>query len=348
MAINQLSTSNTFQNWLTATTQLIAIANNITDGPSLSGNTLLILTKPGTSLNVTNTALINVLQSNTINTLSILVTGPGNSVNVSNSIWVGGNATVLGNITVGNITVTGTQTLGSVSFADITASGNASIGGWISTGKFIKQTGANSSFAGQVTFSNTVSNGIMATGNVVVDRTLYASNVTVSSRATVSTLNVTSSVVGPITFASNLTVQSTGITTLSGNVSITGNTDMGPYTETVVNLGTVNSNQSLNLRTGSFFRANLAASVTLTLINPPPVGRMASATIVMKQDAIGGRTVSLKANTINNTEGKIRYSYDVFPVIDTSANDTNILVLFTIDGGYNWYLSAPILSSNTN
>ena len=32
MAINQLSTSNTFQQWLVSTQSLIAVANNLTDG----------------------------------------------------------------------------------------------------------------------------------------------------------------------------------------------------------------------------------------------------------------------------------------------------------------------------
>ena len=31
MAINQLSTANTFQEWLTATSALVAVANNLTD-----------------------------------------------------------------------------------------------------------------------------------------------------------------------------------------------------------------------------------------------------------------------------------------------------------------------------
>ena len=34
MAINQISTANTFEEWLTTTSLLVAVANSITDNPS--------------------------------------------------------------------------------------------------------------------------------------------------------------------------------------------------------------------------------------------------------------------------------------------------------------------------
>jgi len=59
MAINQLSNANTFGEQVVSVSGLIAIANNLTDGPQLNCNTLLYLTHAGESLNVANTATIN-------------------------------------------------------------------------------------------------------------------------------------------------------------------------------------------------------------------------------------------------------------------------------------------------
>ena len=51
MAINQLSTANTFQEWLTATSALVAVANNLTDhqpGQIFAANTILDIATAGT------------------------------------------------------------------------------------------------------------------------------------------------------------------------------------------------------------------------------------------------------------------------------------------------------------
>ena len=69
MAIDQLSTSNTFTQWLTATSSLIAVANSITDnaGGGLIANSSIFIQGSGSSLNVRTLANINTLQANTAN-----------------------------------------------------------------------------------------------------------------------------------------------------------------------------------------------------------------------------------------------------------------------------------------
>jgi hypothetical protein len=52
MAINQISNANTFGQMVVATSALIAVANNLTDGPNLVSNTTLTMTYPGVALNV--------------------------------------------------------------------------------------------------------------------------------------------------------------------------------------------------------------------------------------------------------------------------------------------------------
>ena len=66
--INQLSTANTFQHWLNATESLIATANLLTNGngSTFYANTRLEVGGTGASLNVVNSAFINVLYVNTI------------------------------------------------------------------------------------------------------------------------------------------------------------------------------------------------------------------------------------------------------------------------------------------
>lgn len=69
MAINQISTANTFSEWLTTTSLLVAVANNLTD--SISGEFL----------------------ANT-------------NLNVANSLYVAGDANIRGNLIIsGNVTL---------------------------------------------------------------------------------------------------------------------------------------------------------------------------------------------------------------------------------------------------
>jgi len=76
MAINQLTTANTFQHWLTATSALISTANTLTDGNGATfiANTILEISGTGSSLNVRTSAGINQLYVNTGNILIANIT----------------------------------------------------------------------------------------------------------------------------------------------------------------------------------------------------------------------------------------------------------------------------------
>ena len=67
MAIKQLTTSNTFQQWLIATQDLIAVANTLTDGngATFTANTILEVAGTGSRLNVRTSGSINTLYANT-------------------------------------------------------------------------------------------------------------------------------------------------------------------------------------------------------------------------------------------------------------------------------------------
>ena len=73
MPINQISTANTFQQWLTATSALITTANTLTGSygntsvDTFVANTKLDVSGTGSQLNVRNSGSINTLYSNTAN-----------------------------------------------------------------------------------------------------------------------------------------------------------------------------------------------------------------------------------------------------------------------------------------
>ena len=141
MAINQLTTANTFQEWLTATSQLVAVANNLTNntGGGFLANSSIFIEGTGSSLNVRNLANINTLQANTFN-----LTGNVATMNVTSNGYIGGDLFVYG-----NVTVSGNLTLDEIGFDDLQVSGTANI-------------------VGNTTLSNaTINYGNLRTANVV-------------------------------------------------------------------------------------------------------------------------------------------------------------------------------------
>ena len=185
MAINQLSTANTFQEWLTATSALVAVANNLTDhqpGQIFAANTILDIATDG-SLNVRSSASISTLYSNTANlsgvfidTNNVSATGNGTfgghlsvggNVAITENVTIGGNiatAQVTSNLTVGgdtrisgNLTVSGNINLDSIGYDDLDISGSANIGNNLVVIK-------TSQFTGNITAGNIAVGGVM-TGN---------------------------------------------------------------------------------------------------------------------------------------------------------------------------------------
>ena len=110
MPITQLTTSNTFQQWLIATQDLIATANTLTNGNGATfiANTILEISGTGSQLNVRTSASINTLYANTANITT------GNVVTLSFSTATGNTITVFNaNVTnaanIGVITGGGAQ-----------------------------------------------------------------------------------------------------------------------------------------------------------------------------------------------------------------------------------------------
>jgi hypothetical protein len=104
MAINQINTSNTFSEWVTTTSYLVAVANNLTDGANGSpfiANSQIDLSGVNASLNVRNSGAINQLYANTANVVTSRVTGDAqfNTVAISGSFTGAPNNAIYTTIT---------------------------------------------------------------------------------------------------------------------------------------------------------------------------------------------------------------------------------------------------------
>jgi hypothetical protein len=87
---------------------------------------------------------------------------------------------------------------------------------------------------------------------------------------------------------------------------------------------------TLNLDTGSVFDVVLTANVTsLILANPPATGRAGSATLILRQDATGGRTLAWPAS--------VRWAGGMPPVVTPAANAIDIYAFVTRNGGATWF-----------
>jgi hypothetical protein len=227
MAIDQLSTANTFEEWLTTTSTLVAVANNLTDntGGGFVMNSSIFIEGSAASLNVRTLANINTLRANTANLANVLFLD--NDVTVPRDITIGRNANVIANIISvnvtnrlfvggdtflhGNLTISGNTTLDAIGFNDLAVAGNANIAQTL------------------VVVGNTFASNVTISGNITranVTTTLNVGSSIVAPLANISTLNVTSGLIltgnaASVNVTSNLAVG--GDAFIYGNLSISGN-----------------------------------------------------------------------------------------------------------------------------
>lgn len=205
MAINQISTANTFEEWLTTTSTLVAVANNLTDntGGGFVMNSSIFIEGSAASLNVRTLANINQLTVNTISILGGSVNGNLTSANVTSNLYVGGDAFVYG-----NLTISGNVTLDSVGFDDLDVKGSANITN-------------NLTVVGQTQLSNLALSGNIATSNVTSnlyvggDAFLYG-NLTISGNVTLDSLGFDDLSVAGSVNSTNLNTTTANITLLTG------------------------------------------------------------------------------------------------------------------------------------
>ena len=96
-----------------------------------------------------------------------------------------------------------------------------------------------------------------------------------------------------------------------------------------VNTRTIStSTYAINLADSNIFNLTLGASTTLSFTGAPASGNLFSVTLILTQDATGGRTVTLPT---------AKYSDGIHPALSIGANATDILTYFTFDGGSSYF-----------
>jgi len=175
-AINRVTTSNTFLQWMSSTDAVVGTVNLLTDGngSTFVANTNIEISGDANtaSLNVKTRANINTLQANTANIANISFAGsgitiPGNvaTLNVTSNVYIGKDLFV-----TGNVTVSGNVILDEIGFDDLTIAGSANI--------------ANGLYVAGV---SSLANANVAISNLV---TLTGANVDISVTANISNANV--------------------------------------------------------------------------------------------------------------------------------------------------------------
>lgn len=115
-----------------------------------------------------------------------------------------------------------------------------------------------------------------------------------------------------------------------GGGQVLNDHELKDYSETVAT-PTISANAlTLNIENGNVFSVTQDANITtLTLSNPSATGKACSFTLILKQDATGGRTISWPS--------AVKWGGGVAPTLTTTANAVNILTFITIDAGTTWY-----------
>lgn len=98
--------------------------------------------------------------------------------------------------------------------------------------------------------------------------------------------------------------------------------------ETFFDAGNSGSALTLNLANGNVQKITLTANCTITLTSPA-AGAMRSLTLLVFQDGTGSRTITWP--------GSVKWGNAGAPTLTTTASKMDMISLFTVDGGTNWY-----------
>jgi UDP-3-O-[3-hydroxymyristoyl] glucosamine N-acyltransferase len=258
--INQLSTANTFQHWLGATTSLVGTANLLTNGngESFFANTRLIIggTAANVSLNVETGATINVLTSEIANTVNL----------EAREVVFTGNLTSKTDISMN--TGTGTFQTGEIVFQgpdDTLANANvtAIVYNWNTTSNVLSLIQVAGEFTQNANTYGQTSSAIWTTINTASGFTFSFPNVAIPSNVNVerdlfvdgnTRITGNTSIIGDLVVSGNLTLDTIGFDDLSiaGSGSF-GNTLSVTGATTLSNVTVLGNVAQLNVSTTSNF-----------------------------------------------------------------------------------------------
>jgi hypothetical protein len=98
--------------------------------------------------------------------------------------------------------------------------------------------------------------------------------------------------------------------------------------ETYFDAGNSSTAITLSAVNGNVQKVTLTANTTVTLTSPTS-GIMCSLTLLIFQDATGSRTITWP--------GSVKWGNAGAPTLTTTASKMDMISIFTVDGGTNWY-----------
>jgi hypothetical protein len=118
-------------------------------------------------------------------------------------------------------------------------------------------------------------------------------------------------------------------TTIIDDTRLVNDARFQAYKEKIVTVGSVAVNTNLDLTQGNLFDVTLGANnLVFTFTNPPASGFSQPATIILRQDATGGRKATFTGAL---------YTDGLLPQLSTGAADIDVFTFFTINAGTNWF-----------
>lgn len=125
---------------------------------------------------------------------------------------------------------------------------------------------------------------------------------------------------GDSTFSKNIT----------GNDVVLSRVELKDYSRSLTTPASSSGTLTLDIENGNAFEVTLTENVTTTnFSNPPASGRMGEFTLILKQDATGGRTFAWPAS--------VDWAGGAAPTLTTAANAVDVLEFITTDAGTTWY-----------
>jgi len=104
------------------------------------------------------------------------------------------------------------------------------------------------------------------------------------------------------------------------------------YREKIVRVNATENLQVLDLKEGNVFYINLHKNIiNIAFDNLPEADHSYSCTLILKQDAVGGRKVVLPEN--------VYWSYNEVAILATKPKYADVITLMTFDGGETFYAS---------
>jgi hypothetical protein len=266
-------------------------------------------------------ALGNVVQTNTAPTFTVPVT-VSNTLTVANGVTCNGGM-ILNNTGLTLNAVSLTVTAGDVTSRDLIAVRNAIVNNNIYTGNSTVNTTIN---ATSISFANASFTGTINAASfsgTAANATLFANYSWASPAAIGGTAPNTASF--------------TAITA-TANAAFGNNFIVAPafkaYSEYQQVSSGVTGATALDLSTTNIFQLTLGGNVTFSFTNPPPSTRVFSFTVIIIQDATGGRTVTWPAGT--------KFSGGVVPPYSTAANAVDVWSVMTYNGGSTYIASLSV------